>query len=99
MTAPMVAIELPVIWSMYPRRKLNLAPVAASGVLLDLDPRADCHPRSAVPEIHDPHHASAILMRKQTELRDAELERLCRTIIASQQQEIDVLKTKLSGAR
>jgi uncharacterized protein (DUF305 family) len=42
-----------------------------------------------------PHHASAILMAKEANINDPEIKELCRTIIASQQQEIDQMKAKL----
>jgi uncharacterized protein (DUF305 family) len=91
------------MWSMYPHRKLNQALLAASGILLAIC-WTSIRAQTAITDRQFlksmiPHHAGAILMCKQTELRDAELERLCRTIIASQQQEIDFMKTKLNAAR
>jgi uncharacterized protein (DUF305 family) len=103
MTAPMVAIELLVMWSMYPNRRVNQAVLAGSVVLLaicwtSIRAQAAVTDRQFLKSMI-PHHAGAILMCKETELRDAELERLCRTIVSSQQQEIDFMKTKLSAAR
>jgi uncharacterized protein (DUF305 family) len=43
-----------------------------------------------------PHHAGAILMCRQAPIRDAEIKDLCRSIIASQQREIDQMKAALS---
>jgi uncharacterized protein (DUF305 family) len=42
-----------------------------------------------------PHHASAILMCTQAGIRDREIEQLCRTIIASQSDEIRQMRAKL----
>ena len=42
-----------------------------------------------------PHHAGAILMCKENKLKDPDLQQLCRNIIASQQAEIDLMKSKL----
>jgi uncharacterized protein (DUF305 family) len=100
MTAPMVVIELLVMWSMYPNRRVNQAVLAASVALLAIC-WTSIRAQAAVTDrqFMIPHHAGAILICKQTELHDAELERLCRTIVSSQQEEIDFMKTKLSAAR
>ena len=42
-----------------------------------------------------PHHAGAILMCEKASIRDAEIRELCRTIIASQADEIRQMKAKL----
>lgn len=42
-----------------------------------------------------PHHAGAILMCEQAQIQDAEIQGLCRTIISSQQQEIDQMRAQL----
>jgi hypothetical protein len=74
MTAPMVAIELLVMWSMYPNRRLNQVVLAASVALL-----AICwtviRAQTAITDRQFlrsmiPHHAGAILMCEQTDLRD-----------------------------
>jgi uncharacterized protein (DUF305 family) len=49
-----------------------------------------------------PHHAGAILMCQRSPVEDAEIERLCQTIIAGQQSEIDQMKrilTRLENRR
>jgi len=43
-----------------------------------------------------PHHAGAILMCEQAPIRDAEIRKLCETIISGQQAEIDQMKRKLA---
>jgi hypothetical protein len=42
-----------------------------------------------------PHHAGAILMGQRASIQDAEIQELCKTIISSQQEEIDQMKAKL----
>jgi uncharacterized protein (DUF305 family) len=42
-----------------------------------------------------PHHAGAILMCEEASLQDAEIKELCKSIISSQQSEIDQMKTIL----
>ena len=42
-----------------------------------------------------PHHASAILMCGQAPLSDLAIQRLCKSIVAGQQGEIDLMKRKL----
>lgn len=42
-----------------------------------------------------PHHAGAILMCGEAPIRDADIQRLCTTIISGQQAEIDQMKAKL----
>jgi uncharacterized protein (DUF305 family) len=44
-----------------------------------------------------PHHAGAILMCEEAPIHDAEIQALCRSIISSQQSEIDQMKAKLSA--
>lgn len=99
MTAPMVVIELVVMWSMYPNRRLNGALLVASAVMLgvcwtSIRAQAAITDRQFLKSMI-PHHASAILMCQETSLRDPELERLCQGIVSSQQREIDFMKTKL----
>ena len=99
MAAPMVIIELLVMWSMYPNRKLNAGLMAASVVLLGLcwfsiRAQAAITDREFLKSMI-PHHGGAILMCQETTLRDPELEQLCKGIVTSQQQEIDFMKNKL----
>jgi uncharacterized protein (DUF305 family) len=42
-----------------------------------------------------PHHSGAILMCGEAPLQDAEIRKLCESIIASQQQEIDQMNAIL----
>lgn len=100
MTAPMVAIELALMGSMYPSKKLNAALIVASvaGVVIFwLLIRA----QGAVAEGQFlrsmiPHHSSAILMCREASLSDPGVEDLCRRIIANQEAEIAEMKEKLA---
>ena len=103
MTAPMVVIELLVMGSMYPDKKANVALLGVSTAALVafwLGIRAQTgiterqFLRSMIP-----HHGGAILMCEQTELRDPELQKLCREIRESQRREIDFMKKKLRETR
>jgi uncharacterized protein (DUF305 family) len=103
MTAPMVAIELALMGSMYPDRKVNaviLAVSVAALVLLWLAIRSQAAVgdrqflRSMIP-----HHAGAILMCEKASISDAEVRKLCVGIIKGQQQEIDQMKAILARTR
>jgi hypothetical protein len=58
MVAPMVIIELVLMWGIYPNRKLNAILLGHGrgrrNRLLDIDPATGCNQRSAVPELDDP---------------------------------------------
>jgi hypothetical protein len=99
MTAPMVIIELCVMRTMYPNRKANLVIIAASViallVLLGLIQRQVAISDRQFLKSMIPHHAAAILMCEQARLHDPEVLQLCKTIISSQQREIDQMKAKL----
>ena len=100
MTAPMIVIELLLMGAMYPNKKLNAALMGGSiviGLVLLLFVRQQTligdqqFLRSMIP-----HHAGAILMCEQASVKDPELVELCQSIIASQQEEIDIMKAKLA---
>jgi uncharacterized protein (DUF305 family) len=99
MAAAMAVIELAVMGAMYHNRKLNVAIVAASilalaafwlGIRQQSAVLDEQFLRSMIP-----HHAGAILMCEKASIRDAEIRDLCRTIIASQTDEIRQMKAKL----
>lgn len=99
MTAPMVLIELFVMRSMYQDKKRNVLIVAAS-ILAMLVFFLLIRQQAAISDKQFlrsmiPHHAGAILMCEQAPIQDAEIKELCRTIISSQQSEIDQMKAKL----
>ena len=103
MTAPMVAIELAFMGSMYPNRKVNAVILAASVavlVLLWLAIRSQAaigdrqFLRSMIP-----HHAGAILMCEKSSISDPEIRKLCVGIMKGQQEEIDQMKAFLERTR
>lgn len=99
MTAPMAAIELLVMRSMYRNQRLNIFFLAGSvivfavawfGIRQQLAVSDRQFLRSMIP-----HHASAILMCRQAAITDPEIHRLCAGIVESQQSEIDLMKRML----
>jgi glucose-6-phosphate-specific signal transduction histidine kinase len=100
MTAPMVIIEVLLMSAMYHNKRWNadiLALAAVTGIALFAFIRQQTaigdgqFLRSMIP-----HHAGAILMCGQAPVQDPEIVALCRTIIASQQTEIDQMKAILA---
>jgi hypothetical protein len=103
MTAPMVLIELLLMGLMYPDKKANVAILAMSAVALvvfwlGIRAQTGITDRQFLKSMI-PHHGGAILMCERTELRDPELQQLCREIRESQQREIDFMKRKLRESR
>ena len=99
MTAPMLIIEIALMGSMYMDKKLNVIIIATSSVLL-IAFFVFVRQQSAVSDKQFlksmiPHHASAILMCEKADIQDPEIKELCKSIISSQQEEIDQLKAKL----
>ena len=99
MTSSMVLIELPLMWSMYKSKKLNIAILAVGflllvGSLFAIREQAAINDRQFLRSMI-PHHAGAILMCQEASLRDQEITDLCRGIVAGQQAEIDQMKAKL----
>lgn len=100
MTAPMIIIEIFVMWSMYHNRRANLIIAGVSVVVLILF-TVFIRDQTAVGDKQFlksmiPHHAGAILMCDNTNLRDPEITELCKSITADQQKEIDWMKAKLA---
>lgn len=100
MTAAMVIIEVLVMAPMYKRKTVAIPVVVASAVTLgalvwmtrqQVGVSDDQFLRSMIP-----HHAGAILMCNEADLRDAEIRSLCDEIVRGQQAEIDLMKRKLS---
>jgi uncharacterized protein (DUF305 family) len=99
MVAAMIIIELALMGAMYHRRSWNTTIVVAS-LVLGLAFWFGIRRQVAVGDTQFlrsmiPHHAGAILMCERATIADADIQRLCRNIIASQQSEIDQMKTKL----
>ena len=101
MVAPMLVIELLLMWRMYPHRRLN-ALLLAAGVAFGLACWWMIRAQAAIDDRQFlrsmiPHHAGALLMCERNQLRDPELQELCRDIIASQRREIDLMQAKLAA--
>ena len=99
MTAPMILIELALMNSMYRNKKVNMAIVCGSILLLVLcffgiRKQTGVGDKQFVRSMI-PHHAAAILMVRETKLTDPELQKLADDIISAQQKEIDFMKEKL----
>ena len=99
MTAPMVVIELVVMRAMYHDSRLN-AVIAGTAVVLGCAFFVFIRQQTAVSDTQFlrsmiPHHGGAILMCEESPIRDPEIQMLCKTIISSQQAEIDQMKAKL----
>ena len=99
MTAPMIVIEIFVMWSMYNNKKVNLIIAGASIVLLVLfglfiRKQTAISDREFLKSMI-PHHGGAVLMCDNPNLRDTEIKELCKGITSSQQSEIDWMKRKL----
>jgi hypothetical protein len=103
MTAPMLLFELLLMGSMYARRGLNAAiALFSAGMLVVL--WLSIRQQVAIGDEQFlksmiPHHAGAILMCEEASLEAPELVRLCESIIASQREEIEIMRAKLRDER
>jgi uncharacterized protein (DUF305 family) len=101
MAAPMVLIEVLVMWAMYQNRTLNLAIVAAASVatfafffmIREQTGVTDAQFLKSM----IPHHAGAILMCEKAPLQDKEVKALCQGIVTGQRAEIAQMKAKLKN--
>jgi uncharacterized protein (DUF305 family) len=99
MVAPMAIVMLVSMRSMFKRRRLNLV----LGVFAALVFAGSFYAMRTQAVIHDteflrsmiPHHSGAILMCKEAQLSDAEIQALCRDIIRSQSSEIAQMEAML----
>jgi cation transport ATPase len=96
MTVPMVVIELLLMGGMYPNKRRNAVIITTSlvvGILLFIFIRQQTgitdkqFLRSMIP-----HHAGALLMCEQAPIANPEIQQLCVSILAGQQQEIDQMR-------
>jgi uncharacterized protein (DUF305 family) len=99
MTVPMLVIELALMSSMYPNKRLNALIIAAS-LIAGLAFFTLIRQQMAISDKQFlrsmiPHHAGAILMCERAPLHDPEIKELCESIITSQQAEIDQMTAKL----
>lgn len=101
MVAPMAILELLLMGSMYRDRRRNILVYAVAALMLvgawtAIRSQWQIGDRQFLRSMI-PHHAGAILMCKEASIRDAEIEALCRQILASQQAEIDQMRAKLAA--
>ena len=101
MAAPMVVIEVLVMWAMYQNRALNIAIIAA-GLVATAAFFFMIREQSGVTDAQFlksmiPHHAGAILMCEKAPLQDKEVKALCQTIVTGQRAEIAQMKAKLKS--
>jgi len=99
MTAPMLIIELALMGSMYPSKKMNallmlVGVIALALFWMAIRQQTAINDRQFLKSMI-PHHAGAVLMCKEATIRDAQIQELCRTITTGQQAEIDQMKTIL----
>lgn len=99
MTAPMLIIELALMGSMYPNKKMNALLMLVGVIALALfwmliRQQTAINDRQFLKSMI-PHHAGAILMCNKASLQDAQIQELCRTITSGQQAEINQMKTLL----
>lgn len=99
MAASMVIIELLVMRGMYRDKRRNVL-LLFGGVLALILFWVGIRSQAAITDGQFlksmiPHHAGAILMCQQAPIRDRRIRELCRSIVASQQAEIDQMKAML----
>ena len=99
MTAPMLIIEILLMWSMYKNATANVMIIAAAIVALGVSFML-IRQQTAVGDTQFlrsmiPHHAGAILMCENAPIKDAELKELCKAIVSGQRSEINQMKDKL----
>lgn len=100
MTAPMAIIEIILMRTMYENERLNIAVVGISALGLAgsfwfIRTQAAIGDTAFLRSMI-PHHSVAILMCREATITDTEIKKLCGTIIASQQREIDQMKPLLA---
>lgn len=103
MASPMLILELWLMGSMYPKKKLNFAIAGLAVVLIGTSFLFIRHQTAIGDEQFlrsmIPHHAGAILMCEQAQLTDSQIKDLCGNILKSQQGEIEWMKSKLESIR
>lgn len=101
MTAPMILVEIVLMWSMYKNAQANMAILALS-VMVGIASFAAIRQQTAVGNTQFlksmiPHHSGAILMCGKAAIQDPRIKELCRTIIAGQKSEIEQMKAILNS--
>ena len=93
MTAPMLIMEITLMGAMYPNKRLNVLIVVAAAIALVffficIRQQTLIGDRQFLRSMI-PHHSGAILMCERSSITDPEIKELCKTIVSSQQSEID----------
>lgn len=96
MTSPMLIIEIVLMGSMYKEKKIMQFLLAVSIVLfavsfLFIRQQTAIGNKEFIRSMI-PHHSGAILMCREADIKDRELQQLCTSIIKSQQSEIDQME-------
>lgn len=99
MAASMVLLEITLMRGMYPNQRLNLivgsaALVALASFFILIRQQAAISDAQFLRSMI-PHHASAILMCERATINEDDIRRLCGSIIANQQAEINQMKAML----
>jgi hypothetical protein len=99
MTAPMILIELWLMRSMFQNKRLN-ALVMASAVVVGGVAFLFIRQQTAISDTQFlrsmiPHHSGAILMCEEASIRNPKIQELCKSIVSSQQAEIDQMRSIL----
>lgn len=100
MVAPMAVLMVLMMPSMYPSRRANVAIVAGFAALFAIA-FLFMRQQTAIGDVQFlrsmiPHHSGAILMCREAELRDAEIQALCKEITRSQRAEIEQMERILA---
>lgn len=99
MTAPMLLIEVWLMRSMYPNKQLNLiltgvGLVALLGFWLGIREQIAVSDQQFLKSMI-PHHAGAILMCEQADLKIPKVQQLCNGIITAQKNEISQMRSMI----
>jgi uncharacterized protein (DUF305 family) len=100
MAAPMLAIELVLMQSMYPDRRLNIillvvSVMAVAAFWIAIRQQAAVTDQQFLRSMI-PHHSGAILMCERASIQDEAIRTLCREIIRSQREEIAQMQKLLA---
>jgi hypothetical protein len=99
MASAMVIIELAIMRSMYRNKKMNAGIMVASTLALAsfflLIKQQSAVSDKQFLKSMIPHHAGAILMCEEANIKDPEIKKLCEEIVSSQRKEIAQMKSKL----
>lgn len=103
MTAPMVLIELALMRGMYPSRSANIAialvsVIAMGGFWAGIRDQVAVNDRQFLRSMI-PHHAGAVLMCEEANIRDEEVRSLCAGIVRGQREEIAQMRSILARLR